>query len=85
MGSITIRLDDKIKKEMVEICKTLGMTPSTAFNMFAHAFVQEKGMPFPVRQNIPNAETIAAIKAAERGETFGPFDSVESLMEALNA
>ncbi len=33
----------------------------------------------------PNAETIAAIEAADRGELVGPFETVESLMEYLNA
>ncbi len=85
MGSITVRLDDNIKQEMTSICKNLGMTPTTAFNIFAHAFVQEQGMPFPVKQRIPNEETVVAIAAAEQGDTVGPFDTIEEMMEALNA
>ena len=39
-----------------------------------------------VKINEPNEETYAAIAAAETGdEMFGPFDTVEDLMEALNA
>lgn len=34
----------------------------------------------------PNETTIKAIEEAERGENmFGPFDTVEEVMEALNA
>ena len=36
--------------------------------------------------HLPNSETIAALEAAERGEDmYGPFYTVEELMEALNA
>lgn len=47
-SNITFRIDANVKKQMSEICKSLGMTTSTAFNLFANAFVREKGMPFPV-------------------------------------
>lgn len=35
--------------------------------------------------DVPNAETIEAIKAVERGEVIGPFDSIEALMEELDS
>ena len=47
-SNITFRIDANVKKQMAEICKSLGMTTSTAFNLFANAFVREQGMPFPV-------------------------------------
>ena len=47
-SNITFRIDANVKNQMAEICKSLGMTTSTAFNIFANAFVREKGMPFPV-------------------------------------
>jgi hypothetical protein len=34
---------------------------------------------------IPNAETIEAIEAAERGELSGPFNTFEELLADLNA
>lgn len=33
---------------MAEICAEIGMSQSTAFNIFAKAFVRAKGMPFAV-------------------------------------
>ena len=37
-------------------------------------------------EHIPNATTMAAIEAAERGEDMhGPYNTVDELMEALNA
>ncbi len=46
--SMTFRMDSDVKKEMAAICKELGMTTSTAFNLFANAFVRVKGMPFQI-------------------------------------
>ena len=47
--NMTFRIDSQTKTQMTEICNRLGMTPSTAFNIFANAFVRAGGMPFPVR------------------------------------
>ena len=47
-SNMTFRMDKELKAEMAAICKELGMTTSTAFNLFANAFVRAKGMPFPV-------------------------------------
>lgn len=47
-SNITFRIDTEIKQQMSAICKELGMSTSTAFNLFANAFVRAGGMPFPV-------------------------------------
>lgn len=47
--NMTFRIDSQTKARIMEICNQLGMTPSTAFNIFANAFVRAGGMPFPVR------------------------------------
>ena len=44
--NITFRIDSEVKTQMAEICAQLGMTQSATFNMFAKAFVRQKGMPF---------------------------------------
>ena len=47
--NMTFRIDSQTKAQMTEICNQFSMTPSTAFNIFANAFVRAGGMPFPVR------------------------------------
>ena len=37
-----------IKAKMAEICAEIGMSQSTALNIFAKAFVRAKGIPFAV-------------------------------------
>lgn len=46
--NMTFRMDSEVKAQMNAICGQLGMTTSTAFNIFANAFVRAKGMPFAV-------------------------------------
>ena len=56
--NMTFRMDSDVKTQMSAICARLGMTPSTAFNLFANAFVRAKGMPFAVNiQEPPRAVT----------------------------
>lgn len=47
-SNITFRIDSEVKSQMSAICSQLGMSTSTAFNIFANAFVRAKGMPFSV-------------------------------------
>ena len=46
--NMTFRMDSEVKAQMSAICSQLGMTSSTAFNIFANAFVRAKGMPSAV-------------------------------------
>ena len=62
--NMTFRMDSEVKTQMAAICAQLGMTTSTAFNLFANAFVRAKGMPFAVTiqepaQNLTKAQMLA--------------------------
>ena len=41
----TMRIDPKLKEEANEVFDDLGLTMSTAVNMFLKAVVREQGMP----------------------------------------
>lgn len=44
--SMTISIDDDLKQEFAEVCKEIGMSPSTAFSVFAKTVVRERRIPF---------------------------------------
>ncbi|MDR0992060.1 MAG: type II toxin-antitoxin system RelB/DinJ family antitoxin [Ruminococcus sp.] len=44
-AKVQFNMDIEIKKQMSELCDKLGMTMSQAFNMFAAAFLRERGLP----------------------------------------
>ena len=43
---VNFRIDKTTKKEMEEICKDIGISIGTAFNIFAKKFTRERKMPF---------------------------------------
>lgn len=48
-STFSIRLDEETKKNMDDLCESLGLSMSAAFNIFAKAFVRDGGFPFEVR------------------------------------
>ena len=58
---------------------------STAFNIFIRQSIREQRIPFEITKEIPNKTTLSAIEEAEKSSSNGPYDSIDSLMEALNA
>ncbi len=52
-SNMSFHMDADVKAQMTALCAQLGMTPSTAFNLFANAFVRAKGMPFAVTVQEP--------------------------------
>ena len=86
MTTITVRTDVETKRKAKELFSDFGMDMSTAINTFLHQSVAEQAIPFRIwKEDVPNDETLEAIKEVENGDYEGPFDTVEELMEALNA
>lgn len=84
--SINIRMDDSLKKQFEVLCSELGLSMSTAFTLFAKTMVRQQGLPFELTLRTPNAETLAAIQDVDqRRDLSGPFSSISSLKEALDA
>ena len=64
--NITIRMDSDLKAEADELFNALGMNLSTAFNIFVRQSLREGGIPFEIKLDRPNKETIAAMLEAEK-------------------
>ena len=71
--NMTFRIDSQTKARMTEICNQLGMTPSTAFNIFANAFVRANGMPFPVRLDTPSPTMTREQMLADTDDILGDY------------
>ena len=63
---ITIRMDTDLKVQADALFTELGMNLTTAFNIFVRQSLHEGGIPFEVRLEQPNKETVAAMLEAER-------------------
>lgn len=72
--NITFRIDSEIKSQMTAICSELGITTSTAFNIFARAFVRSNGMPFPV--TIEESEVQESVAELTQNQMLADADSI---------
>lgn len=79
---VRARIDEKVKDQAAAVLKAMGLTVSDAFRLLLVRVAAEKTLPFEIWS--PNAETVAAMEAARRGEltTAGhPRDLLASLNE----
>ena len=87
MTNVNIRMDKELKKQFETFCNDVGMSMTTAFNIFAKKVVREYRIPFEIGAEVPNAETMEAIQEVQRmkadpsiGKTY---DDVDRMMEDL--
>ena len=85
--NINIRMDSELKKQFESFCADMGMTMTTAFNLFAKKTVREYRIPFEVGAEIPNEETKEAIEEVRRMKadpSIGKaYTDVNAMMEDL--
>lgn len=87
VASVSFRIDSELKNQADKLFNNLGMNLTTAFNIFLRQSVREGRIPFEITMNSPNAETISAMREAERiakDPTVKGFNSVDELMADLN-
>ena len=84
--NVNIRMDESTKLAFDKFCSEIGLSVSSAFNIFAKTVVREQRIPFELTTEIPNDETKMAIENVRKdiGLSKG-FKSVKELMEDLYA
>jgi len=63
---VRARIDERTKREAAAALRKIGLTVSDAFRLLLVRVAAEKALPFEPLN--PNAETVAAMKDARRGE-----------------
>ena len=46
--TLSVRMDSEVKSQLDALCADVGMSTSTAINLFAKAFIRERRLPFDV-------------------------------------
>lgn len=73
--SVSIRMDEDLKKQFDSFCSEVGMSMTTAFCIFAKTVVRERKIPFEIsveRDSFYSAFDIARLKKyIEQIETIG--------------
>ena len=86
--NLNIRLNRDVKEQSEAIFSELGMSMTTAINLFLRTSIREHGIPFPLKLDVPNAETVAAIEEGWRiahDPNAETYHSIEELRKALDA
>jgi len=78
---IRARINERVKEEASAVLEAMGLTVSDAFRLLMVRVARDKALPF--EPLVPNDKTIAAIKAARRGE-LSKAKNPSRLIEKLN-
>lgn len=85
--TISIRMNEELKRQFESFCDDVGMSMTTAFTIFARKTVRENRIPFEVGGDVPNAGTLEAFREAERmrkDPTLGKtYSSAAEMMKDL--
>lgn len=79
--SMNIRMDSDIKRDAQQIFAELGMDMTTAVNIFLRQAIRQRGLPFEVKLDAPNADTLEALEEVRQmkknphlGKTYTDVD-----------
>ena len=78
---VRARIDEATKNEATAVLAAMGLSLSDAFRMLLKRVAAEKALPF--EPLVPNAETVAAMKAARQGD-LTTVGAPASLLASLN-
>lgn len=86
--NVTIRLDKDIRDSAADFFEGLGMSLSTAINIFIRKCMMEDKIPFDIGYGSPNKKLIAAMLEAEalaNDPNAKRYSSVEELIADLES
>ena len=84
--NLNIRTDKELKDKADAIFNELGLSMTTAVNVFLRTTVRENGIPFELKLEMPNETTVKAIEEGRKlmADPNSPrYSSIESLKKAL--
>jgi len=80
-STISVRTEKGLKEKVGKILHELGLSHSTAINMYYRLILAERGIPFDVK--LPNKTTRKAVEDLEKGKNVKRFDTAEELFQDL--
>lgn len=86
--NLSIRMDVETKQQAEQLFENLGMSISTAFNIFVKQALRVRGIPFNVSENLPDSDDYAALREARRiarDPNIKGYANVEDALRELKA
>lgn len=87
-SNLNIRMDKDIKEQADQLFNELGLTMTAAVNLFLRASIREQGIPFSLKLDKFNKETIEAIEEGRKnakGPNVKGYHTVDELKKALES
>jgi len=84
--NLNIRTDKEVKERAEVLFSELGLTMTTAINMFLRTAIRENGIPFALKLDIPNELTVSAIEEGRKiayDDTIKGYSNINDLKKAL--
>ena len=89
MANVTIRLDSNDKAEFSRICEKIGLSVSTAFNVFVKTVIKEERIPFELsardRDDFYSEANLRHLEELKRLDDAGQLHFVTKTWEELKA
>ena len=86
MASITIRVDEQLKKNFDFMCDQFGLSNSAALNLFMKAVVRERRIPFEIKADSEAEARQKGWEAFQRMRASARADGAgEMSLEEINA
>lgn len=85
-ATINVRVSPEIKQKSENLFARFGITVSDAVNIFLHQALYEGGLPFELKQEIPNTELTAALEESEKiakDPTAKTYTDVDKMMNEI--
>ena len=87
--STSISIDAAVKAQAQALFADFGLDLSTAINIFLRQSIRENCIPFTIQREVPNADTVAAMKEAEEmaknPSAYKRYSSFSDLLREVEA
>ena len=86
--STNISIDQDLKNAAANLFNKFGLDFSTAITLFLQQSVREQRIPFEIRMEVPNEETLEALaefnKMKNNKDEYKRYSSLKELLKDLN-
>ena len=86
--STQVRIDSELKKEANDLFSRLGLTMSSAINIFLYQVILHGGLPFDVTEPTYKKEVLEALEECRRlskDQSCTGYDNIDDLIESLKS
>ena len=85
--NVTIRMDAKLRKEATMLFEDLGLSLNQALSIFVKQAVREQRIPFEIKMNTPNKETLEAFAEMENMKKnpgkYKTYDNADEMFDDI--